>query len=106
MADSFKILGQTLANGVNTDLYTVPADKMAVVTVNICNRTSAAKQYRVAVTSGGAATTADYLAYDTDVQANMIQQITGLSLQENYKIIVYGSDSNISFTVWGDEIDI
>jgi len=110
MADNFKRLGTPCAPGAAyTVLYTVPASKMSVVTVHICNRSSSVKQHRVALVSDGEATNpppnANFLSYDNDLQANIPQQITGIAMGTGYRIVVYGSDANVSFSAWGDEMD-
>lgn len=106
---SYKALGQAAPNATTeTDLYTVPASKEAVVSsIVVCNRGAAATTFRISVASGGGATTTkDYLYYDLPIEAYDTFVLTGgLSLATTDKIKVYAGTANLSFSAFGNETD-
>lgn len=108
MATAYKVLGQSapLATTLTT-LYTVPSGKQAVVsTVQICNRSSSSRTFRIAVRPAGATVSNEhYQYYDSSLDANSSVSITiGMTLAETDVISVYGSTADLSFTAYGSEI--
>lgn len=108
MATTYKVLGQSApAATTATALYTVPSATSAVVsTVNVCNRSSSVRTFRIAVRPAGAALeNKHYLAYGTAVAANDSLSITiGVSLAATDVLEVYASSTDLSFTAFGAEI--
>jgi hypothetical protein len=108
MARSNKVLGQSSPAATTlTTLYTVPAGAQTVgSTLVICNTTSAAMTYRVAVRPAGASiATQHYLAYDASVAANDSVFLTlGMTLATTDVVSVYASAVNAAFTLFGAEI--
>lgn len=108
MANEYKILGQVAPSATtNTDLYTVPAGKQAVIsTIVVANRGASASSYRIASRQNGAAlTAAQYIAYDIAIAANDTTTLTiGLTLGAGDVITVYGLNANLSFGLYGSEI--
>ena len=107
MASTYKVLGQVTGSAANTNLYTVPSATQAVVSsLVVCNRSAAAKTYRVMIRPDGA--TLDnkhYIAYDVPISANDSIALTlGIALDASDVIDVYATDSNLSFTAFGSEI--
>jgi hypothetical protein len=109
MATVYKVLGQTgPAATSNTDVYTVPSSKYAVVsTITVANRGTGDATYRIAVRPDGATIANEhYIAYDTTVLANDTIGITlGLTADAADVFTVYASNANLSFNVFGSEID-
>jgi hypothetical protein len=110
MATRYKVLGQVAPSATtNTTLYTVPALKETVVsTLVIANRSGANASYRVAVRPA-AATLANehYVAYDVAVGGGDSTTLTlGLTLATTDVITIYGSTANLSFSLFGSEIDL
>jgi glucose-6-phosphate dehydrogenase assembly protein OpcA len=108
MPAAYKVLGQSnpTAN-TDTTLYTVPAATSAVVSsITVCNTTSSAITYRVAVRIAGATlATAQYIAYDATVGANDTAILTlGLSLAATDIITIRSSATNVAFHAYGTEI--
>ena len=120
MATAYKVLGMTGAAGnfgngaatltatTNTNLYTVPASKAAVVSsIIICNQAASAATYRIAVRPGG--TTADsrhWIVYGATVAASDSTVLTlGLTLATTDIVTVYASASTLSFSLYGSELD-
>lgn len=94
------------ANTNEAELYLVPADTEAVVTITICNQTGGALTYRVAHTdASGAATSEDWIAYDVAISPNSTHQITGRCMAAANSIRVRASAADsISFQADGVEI--
>lgn len=108
MATSYKVLGQSNPSATTaTTLYTVPAATQAVVsTIVICNQTSSAATFRIAVRPAGATLAAQhYVAYDVTVGASDSTALTlGITLGATDVITVYGSTATLSFAAFGSEI--
>jgi len=102
-----KVLGQVNPSATTaTTLYTVPSAKSAVVSsLTICNQTSTAATFRVAVRPAGATLAAlHYVAYDVTVGASDTTALTlGITLATTDVITVYASTSTLSFHAYGDE---
>ena len=109
MATVYKVLGQSApAATTATDVYTVPSLKYAVVsTISVCNRGTGAATYRLSVRPNGA-TGADqhFVAYDASVHGNDTIALTlGLTADAADVFTVYASTANLSFNIFGSEID-
>jgi glucose-6-phosphate dehydrogenase assembly protein OpcA len=110
MPTTYKVLGQ-VAPGATTDttLYTVPSAKQAVIsTIVVANRAGSSATYRIAVRPAGATlANQHYLAYDVLVGAQDSATITiGITMTATDIITVYASTDNLSFSVFGSEIDL
>jgi len=109
MAIEYKTLGQAaLAATTNTDVYTVGAGKSTVVsTIVICNRSSSAASYRIAVRpSGQALANKHYIAYDVAVGASDSTTLTlGITVAATDVITAYASSANLSISIFGSEIN-
>jgi hypothetical protein len=103
-----KVLGQQSPSATTlTTLYTVPSLTQAVVsTIAICNTTSSATTYRVAVRPAGAtAATQHYIAYDAALPANDTVTLTlGVTLAATDVISVYAGSASVAFAAFGVEI--
>jgi len=108
MANAYKILGQVAdASGYDEELYLVPAATEAIVsTIIVCNRDSSAKTFRIATKDDDSAVAdTDYLAYDTNIDANDTITLTlGITLETGAEISVGASDANVTFQAYGTEI--
>lgn len=102
-----KVLGQINPSATTaTTLYTVPSAKSAVVSsLTICNQTSSAATFRIAVRPAGATLAAvHYVAYDVTVGASDTTALTlGITLATTDVITVYASTATLSFHAYGDE---
>ncbi len=109
MATVYKVLGQSApAATTAADAYTVPSLKYAVVsTITVCNRATGAATYRISVRpNGDAQANQHYVAYDASVPANDTIALTlGLTADAADVVTVYASTANVSFNVFGSEID-
>ncbi len=108
MATNYKVLGQSNPSATTaTTLYTVPAATQTIVsTITVCNQTSTAGTYRVAVRVAGAAlAAAQYLAYDVSLPGNATDTLTlGVTLGATDVITVYASAATFSFNAFGSEL--
>ena len=102
-----KVLGQVNPSATTaTTLYTVPSAKSAVVSsLTVCNQTSSAATFRIAVRPAGATLAAvHYVAYDVTVGASDTTALTlGITLATTDVITVYASTATLSFHAYGDE---
>jgi hypothetical protein len=110
MATVYKVLGQSApAATTAANAYTVPSLKYAVVsTITVCNRATGAATYRISVRpNGDAQANQHYIAYDASVPANDTIALTlGLTADAADVFTVYGSTANLSFGIFGSEIDV
>ena len=107
MVDTYKTLGQDTPGAVLTTLYTVPAATSVVVAALVVGNISAsAVTFRVAIRPGGAAIANKlYQYYGTTVPANdSLEVLKGITLAATDVVSVYGSDANVTFSLYGDEI--
>lgn len=108
MADSLKVLGQADLDATTlTDIYTVPSGASASISsVVVCNRSSSADSFRLAVAPAGASDDpAHYLYYDVPIPANDTFVCTiGITLGATDVIRAYGGTTDISVSVFGVEV--
>jgi hypothetical protein len=119
----YKILGQlgsdsyygngtsaALTANTNTVLYQVPASTSTIIsTVTICNQTSVAQTFSVAVKEAGTTVSArNYIAYNTPIAANDTITLTlGITLTNGGtgdSVVVAGSSASMSFHVYGTQM--
>lgn len=110
MAEVYKTLGQVATSATTaTLLYTVPVDKRAVIsTITVCNRSSASSStFRVSVRVGGEAeNNKQYIYYDIPIpSADTFAATLGITLAQTDEIYVYAGGANLTFQIWGTEID-
>jgi glucose-6-phosphate dehydrogenase assembly protein OpcA len=110
MATAYKVLGQSApAATTATNAYTVPSAKYAVVsTITVANRGTGAATYRISIRpNGDTQANQHYIAYDTTVSANDTIALTlGLTADAADVFTVYASTANLSFGIFGSEIDV
>ena len=110
MAIRYKVLGQkSPAANTSWDIYTVSGTKDAIINcITIANRDTAPAAYRISVRPDGATLTTDmYLAYDVSVDGNSsIALNLGITLNQNDVVTVQATTSNVSFNVFGAELDV
>lgn len=102
-----KVLGQSAPSATTeTDLYTVPASTVTIVsTISVTNRSATAATFRISISVDGAATAnKDYIAYDISISGNESIAFTiGATMDATDKIRVYASTANLSFSAFGQE---
>lgn len=90
---------------VNTDtvVYQVPTGKSAVVSINICNRTTTSAKVSIAVTSVNSVTAANYIEFEKDVYKPSAFLKSGVLLSSGQYIFVKTTQPNLSINIWGIE---
>jgi glucose-6-phosphate dehydrogenase assembly protein OpcA len=108
MPTVYKVLAQSNpAATTATTLYTAPSSTSTVVsTITVCNQSSTARTFRIAVRPAGATLAAQhYVAFDTAIAGNDTIALTlGVTLATTDIITVYASTTELSFTAFGSEI--
>lgn len=105
---TYKVLAQSaLSATTNTDVYTVPSATSAVVsTMVLCNRSTTAAAFRIAIRPAGATlANQHYIAYDVTLGANDSTTLTlGITLATTDVVTVYASTANVSISLFGSQI--
>ena len=108
MAITYKVLAQSAPSATtNTDVYTVGSGKQTTIsTITVCNRSTTAATYRIAVRPNGATIANEhYIAYDATVPANDTIALTiGVTCDAADVVTVYASTANLSVNIFGAEI--
>jgi hypothetical protein len=108
MAITYKVLGQSAPSATtNTDVYTVGSGKQATVsTITVCNRSTTAATYRIAIrVAGSALSNEEYIAYDAPIGSNdSVTWTIGVTLGAADVVTVYASTANLSVNIFGAEI--
>lgn len=97
-----RLAANNLSATTNVTLYTVPANRRAVFTVSLCNRTAADILVRIALQSG-TLTDADYLEFDATLPPNGVLERSGLILTGAQYVMVRASAAGVSAVVFGIE---
>lgn len=85
-------------------VYTVPADTFAVVSLNICNRSSAATaDIRIALAASDTPGDDEYIEFDSTLLESGVIERTGLVLDTGKKIVLRASTNDVTAVVYGIE---
>ena len=107
MTTTLKVLGQVAPTAASlTTIYTVPAlTSTACSSITVCNRSSTATSFRIAVRPAGAAISNEhYLYYDVTIAGNDTFVATiGISLATTDVVSVYATLATLSFSIFGQE---
>jgi hypothetical protein len=108
MAISYKVLGQSNpAANTPISLYTVPlATNTIISTVTVCNLSSTAGSFKLAVQPGGVSIlNSHYIMFNTPVPGNDTISLTlGMTLGALDILSCNANTSTISFSAFGSEI--
>lgn len=107
MSTILKVLGQSAPLATTlTDIYTTPALTSAVVSsIVVCNRSTSATSFRVAVRKLGTSITDEhYIYYDVAIGGNDTFIATiGITLEATDVVSVYATLATLSFNIYGQE---
>ena len=110
MAIRYRVLGQKSPTAnTDWDIYQVSGTKDAVIScITVANRSADSGTYRISVRPDNATLTNDmYIAYDVQVDGNSSVALNlGLTMNTDDRLTVRASTSNVSFSVFGTEIDV
>ncbi|CDH43864.1 hypothetical protein [Candidatus Contendibacter odensensis] len=84
-------------------VYTVPALKMAALSVSVCCRSVTGTLVRLALASTGTPTAAEWIEYDTALTVNQVLERSGLVLDAGKILVAYSSSANVNVVVYGTE---
>ncbi len=99
------ILGrQDVVAGADTTVYTVPATTYATLNINIVNRGNTGCTIRIAVSDTGTPADADFIEFETPLDAKGILERTGLVMDAGKVLVVRSSQANISAVAYGFEV--
>ena len=90
----------------DTSVYVCPVTTFAVVSVNVCNRSSSAPaNIRIAVSTLATPTTAEYIEYDSGLVANGVLERTGIVVKTGELIVIQTTTATptLSVVVYGIE---
>jgi hypothetical protein len=108
MSLDYKVLGQSNPSATtNTNLYTVPAQKEAILSsIVVTNQSGSGGTYRVAIRPNGETIAAKhYIAYDRAIDANATETHTiGVTMDAADIVTVFASAGTMSFNAFGVEI--
>lgn len=108
MVEAYSVLAQSAPGATSlTPIYTVPASTQVVVAfMNICNRSSSARTFRVAIQVAGASISNEhYVYYDHPIAANdTVNVLQGCTLEATDVVSVYVSAADISVNLFGAEV--
>jgi hypothetical protein len=98
-------LGQSAPSATsNTIVYTVPANRISTLNINICNRDAVnVALIRIAIANTSSPAVAEYIEYDAPVPPNSVLERTGIVASNSKNVVVYTSISSISVNVHGFE---
>jgi hypothetical protein len=107
MPQTIKVLGQQNPTAASlVTLYTVPALSSTVASsIVICNRSTVATSFRVAIRPSGASISDEhYIYYDVPIAGNDTFIATvGLTLATTDVVSVYATLATLSFNLFGTE---
>jgi hypothetical protein len=107
MATTLKILGQSNPSATTlTPCYTVPSATSAVISsLVVCNRSSTATSFRIALQKLGASISNEhYIYYDVMIGGNDTFIATiGITLEATDVVSVYATNNTLSFNLFGQE---
>lgn len=101
-----RLASQSLNAGVLAALYTVPNGNRTVFTASFCNRSASVAKVSLALTAGGDPTDADWIEFETPIQAagaagGSVLERTGLALGVGQKVFVRSDVAGVSVVVFG-----
>lgn len=99
------ILGQAAVSlQTDTTVYTVPSSTLAVVNINVVNRSSSVPSaVRVALATSATPNNAEYIEYDALIPPLGVLERTGVAMGSGKRVVVYASTPNCSVNVYGLE---
>ena len=95
-----------LSAATNTQVYDVPDNTFAVVTVSIVNRSASPVTIQVAICLAATAACPDvseYIEFDTTLSAKGVLERTGIVMAADQRLVVRSSGASVNAVVYGIE---
>ncbi len=94
-----------LTANTEATIYTVPAGKYAIMSINMVNRDPlVSAKVRIALSNNATTQTSEYIEFDTTLSAGgTVLERTGLSLSPSMNVRVYATTSNVVASIYGIE---
>jgi len=90
--------------GIETVVYTCPADTFTVAAVSFCNRGNSPASVRLAITTDSdTPELSEFIEYDVEVAAKGVLERTGIVLGADNRIVARSSSVNTSVVAFGIE---
>ena len=101
------ILGKaSLADSVNTTLYTVPAGKVTVCTINVCNTGTKTPLLRLALSATTTPAANEWIEWDRSISSSATWspiERSGIVIGAGTSIVAYSAGVGVNIMVWGYE---
>ena len=86
-------------------VYTVPASKLASLTINAVNKSGADAKVRLALASGSTAANSEFIEYNTTIPSGGVLERTGIMLDAGKHVTAnLTSGSGVNVVVYGYEV--
>ena len=87
----------------NNSVYTVPASKVASVTLSLCNRGGVDAAVKVALSTSSSPANGDYIEWNTVIPIGSVFERTGIVMDASKIIVITPDVANVSAVVYGFE---
>lgn len=105
MASGILGVQSSLLASTLTTIYTVPADTVGYINLNIVNQNATPITARVALAATGTPTSAEYIEYNAEIAGYGVLERTGIALQAGKNVVALSDTANVSISVYGVEED-
>jgi len=101
---SGRLATANLSANTITNVYTVPANKLASINVSVCNASGGSASIRLAISDTGNIQGADeFIEYDFQLSLNSAMERTGLILDAGKILTAHSFQSGVAVVVTGIE---
>jgi len=98
------ILGtEDLSATSETVVYTVPNETFSVVSINVTNRNTQARDIRLAVAASDTPTNAEWIEFDSELLGNGVIERSGVVLDAGKRVVAYSNSTDVNVVVYGIE---
>lgn len=94
-----------ISPNTNTTVYTVPTGKVAMLSVSICNRGAVEASVRLAISTTGTPSGAEWLEYGAKVPAGTPLERTGIVLDAGKMVVAHSTVGSVNVVAYGVEED-